>query len=44
MDEKQKGFFGKIFDKIDGKLKKESEQKSCCCEDKEEGDKKCCGK
>jgi len=43
MDEKQKGFFGKILDKIDGKLKTESEQKSCCCEDeKQKGDKKCC--
>jgi len=42
MDEKQKGFFGKILDKIDEKLKTESEQKSCCCKDKKQEGEKCC--
>ncbi len=34
-------WFKDLFDKVDQKLEKESQEKSCCC-DKDEDDQKCC--
>jgi len=28
---KKKGFFGKLADKLDGKLEKKAKKKKCCC-------------
>jgi hypothetical protein len=35
MSEK-KGFFGKIFDKLDKKMEQKAKQKKCCCCDSSE--------
>ncbi len=35
MTEKKKGFFAKLFDRLDEKLEKKSKEKKCsCCEGK----------
>ena len=35
MEEKKRGFFSKLIDKLDKKLEaKSKEKKCCCCEDK----------
>jgi hypothetical protein len=31
MVKKNKSFFGRLLDKLDGKLEKEAKQKKCCC-------------
>jgi hypothetical protein len=30
----KKGFFDRLFDKLDGKLEKKSKECECCCSDK----------
>jgi|GEM_PF-1587591 len=34
--DKEKGFFEKLLEKFDKKLEKESKEKCCCCEGKDE--------
>jgi len=45
MAEKKKGFFSKIFDKLDDKMGKESKKKKCCCSgDNNSENESCCKK
>ncbi len=39
MTEKKKGFFGKLFEKMDKKMEKKAKEKGCGCGDSEES---CC--
>jgi len=42
-ESKAKGFFGRLFDKVDKKLEEKAKKNSCsCCGDKPEK-KSCCG-
>ncbi len=40
-DEKKKGFFGRMMDKLDKKLEEKSKKTSCCGSDKDKGS-SCC--
>lgn len=40
-EEKKKGFFGRIMDKLDKKLEEKSKKSSCCGADKDKGS-SCC--
>ncbi|MCK5083740.1 MAG: hypothetical protein KAR31_12595 [Candidatus Omnitrophica bacterium] len=40
--EDKKGFFGRLMEKLDKKLKDASEQKECCCSSNDEKDSSCC--
>jgi len=35
MTEKKKGFFGKLFEKMDKKMEKKSKEKGCCGDSEE---------
>ncbi|MCX5700625.1 MAG: hypothetical protein NTZ63_03710 [Candidatus Omnitrophica bacterium] len=38
-----KGFFSRIFDKLDKKMEEKAKSSSCCCKsDDKEGKKSCC--
>jgi hypothetical protein len=38
-----KGFFSKLFDKLDKKMKEKANSSPCCCrDDNKEGKKSCC--
>lgn len=41
---KEKGFFRKLIDKLDNKMKEKSECACCCCDKKEEKESKSCCK
>ncbi len=39
----KKGFFAKLFDKLDKKLEEKAKSGPCCCKsDNKEGNKSCC--
>jgi len=40
--ENKKGFFARLIEKLDKKLKDASEKKGCCCSSNEEKDSSCC--
>lgn len=44
LDEKKskKGFFSRLFDKLDRKMEEKSNPASCCCKPSDKGDKSCC--
>ncbi len=42
-EEKKKGFFARLFEKIDKKLEAKSKQSGCCCNSKDDnGEDSCC--
>ena len=38
----EKGFFAKLFDKLDKKMQEKAKSSSCCKGDNREGEKSCC--
>lgn len=39
--EKKKGFFGRLMDKLDNKMKEAAEKKPCCCSSDKDRDSSC---
>lgn len=37
-----KGFFSRLFDKLDRKMEEKSKSSSCCCKSSDKADKSCC--
>ena len=42
-EEKKKGFFAKLFEKLDKKLEDKAKKTGCCCGPKKESGDSCCG-